>query len=134
MTLIDDLMRDEGLRLKPYRDTVGKLTIGFGRNLDDQGITEDEAETLLQNDIGRTLVELDRAFPWWIGLPDDVQRGLANMAFNLGLTRLRSFKLMLGGLERGDFRRAAVEALASKWADQVGQRAVRIAALFRSST
>ena len=134
MTLIDDLMRDEGLRLKPYRDTVGKLTIGFGRNLDDQGITEGEAETLLQNDIGRTLVELDRAFPWWIGLPEPVQRALGNMAFNLGLTRLRTFRLMLAGLERGDWEEAAKQALDSRWATQVRNRATRIADLYRSCT
>ena len=127
-------MRDEGLRLQPYRDSVGTWTVGYGHNLESNSITEGAALELLQADIGRILVDLDRSFPWWTGLPDDVQRGLANMAFNLGLPRLRTFKLMLAALERGDFVRAAVEALASKWADQVGQRAVRIAALFRSST
>ncbi len=128
-----DLMRDEGLRLKPYRDSVGKLTIGYGRNLDDVGISEIESDILLDHDIRRAIADLDRSLPWWRGLPPPWQRGLANMAFNLGLPRLRGFKKMLAALEAGDGERAATEALDSKWAGQVGERAHRIAALYRSA-
>lgn len=128
-----DLKRDEGLRLKPYRDSVGKLTIGYGRNLDDMGITEDEAEALLDRDIERAAADLDRALPWWSALPEPRRRGLLNMAFNLGMPRLRGFKKMLAALQAGDGRRAAKEALDSKWARQVGARAERIAALYRQA-
>lgn len=126
-----DLLRDEGLRLKPYRDSVGKLTIGVGRNLDDLGITEREAMDLLANDIARTEVELDRALPWWRDLTDGRQRALLNMAFNLGVPRLVGFRRMLAALAGGEYETAAVEALDSQWARQVGDRARRIADLLR---
>jgi lysozyme len=62
MDLIEQLRRDEGVRLHPYTDTVGKLTIGVGRNLADMGISDAEATVLLQNDIDRTTVELNKNF------------------------------------------------------------------------
>ena len=62
------LIRHEGLRLKPYRDTVGKLTVGVGRNLDDVGITREEALMLLNNDIAEVRREVKRAFPWFTRL------------------------------------------------------------------
>lgn len=130
--LTGDLIRDEGLRLSVYRCSAGKLTIGYGRNLEDPGITEIEADVLLDHDIRRSLADLDRALPWWRGLTPDQQRGLANMCFNLGLTRLLGFKKMLAALEAGDGERAAEEALDSDWSAQVGKRAQRIAALYRS--
>lgn len=124
--LTKQLMRDEGLRLKPYRDTVGKLTIGVGRNLDDNGITEDEAAYLLQNDIAVSERELSR-LPWFSGL-DDVRKGaIINMHFNLGLPRLLTFRKMIAALDAGDYEQAANEALDSRWAEQVGDRAVRLA-------
>lgn len=124
-----DLRRDEGLRLKPYRDSVGKLTIGVGRNLDDAGITEAEADVLLDGDVARAIADLDRTLPWWRGLSEVRRRALLNMAFNLGLPRLRGFEGMLADLERGDFVGAAREAIDSRWARQVGARAQRIAAM-----
>jgi lysozyme len=130
--LTGDLIRDEGLRLKPYKDTVGKLTIGIGRNLDDVGITENEARYLLENDIGVAMSELDREALWWRDLPEPAQRGLVNMCFNLGWPRLSKFMGMLGALEAGDYHSAAEEALDSRWSAQVGDRARRIADLYRS--
>ena len=128
--LIADLKRDEGLRLKPYRCTAGKLTIGYGRNLEDVGVSEGESEHLLRNDLQRTFFELDAAMPWWRGLSPDRQRGLANVAVNLGLPRLQGFRKMLAALQRGDGKEAARQALYSLWARQVGDRARRIADLF----
>ncbi len=122
-----ELRRDEGVRLKPYRDTVGKLTIGVGRNLDDTGITEGEADRLLEDDIGRAIADLDGALPWWRNLSEIRQRAVLNMAFNLGLSRLLGFKTMLADLERGDYEGAAREAIDSRWARQIGARAQRIA-------
>jgi len=126
-----ELVRDEGLRLKPYEDTAGKLTIGVGRNLDDVGLTEEEAGYLLENDVGRSMVDLDRNAPWWRSMSDARQRALVNMCFNLGWPRLSQFKNMLAALEAGDFVRAAAEALDSRWARQVGRRSARIAVRIR---
>lgn len=131
--LIQQLIDHEGLRLKPYRDTVGKLTIGVGRNLDDVGITESEARTLLENDISTVCRELDRALPWWRDLSEPRQRALADMAFNLGTPRLLGFKRMIAALERKDYEEAANEMLLSQWADQVKSRAVRLAAAMRGA-
>lgn len=121
-----DLIRDEGLRLKPYKDTVGKTTIGCGRNLNDLGISEAEAEFMLENDIVRVMGELDKAFPWWTGLSEQRQVALCNMAFNLGISRLQGFRNMLAALQAGDYEKAAHEAFQSHWSGQVGARADRI--------
>jgi lysozyme len=131
--LLVDLMRDEGCRLKPYVDTVGKLTIGIGRNLTDNGITLPEAKMLALNDIDAIELELAMRLPWFASAQEPVQRGLANMGFNLGWPRLAGFQKMLTALEAGQYDMAADEALASKWAAQVGDRAGRIATLFRSA-
>lgn len=121
------LIRHEGLRLKPYKDTVGKLTIGVGRNLDDNGITEEEALFMLHNDISKIVQELDREFPWWRELDNVRQEVLVNMAFNLGIPKLKTFKKFLKALENRDYKTAAKEMLDSKWAKQVGRRAEELA-------
>lgn len=134
MTIIDDLIRDEGLRLKPYRDTAGKLTIGVGRNLDDIGITDAEARVLLANDLQQVWNDLRVDCPWHFKLDAARDAALCNMCFNLGITRLLTFTKMLAALKAGDWQTAHDEALASTWARQVGQRAERIAATFKSGT
>lgn len=126
-----DLERDEGLRTEPYRDTVGKLTIGIGRNLDALGISEPEARFMLDNDVSRVIRQLNDKLPWWSGLTEPRQRALANMAFNLGIGGLLGFKKMLEAMRRGKYTEASEEALNSKWARQVGQRAGRISTLIR---
>lgn len=126
-----DLLRDEGCELKPYRCTAGALSLGIGRNLDANGISRDEALYMLDNDIRKVTRELYDAFPWYSGLPEASQRALCNMAFNLGLPRLRGFRELLAALEAGEWEVAGREALGSLWARQVGQRAHRIADLFR---
>lgn len=129
--LTDSLIRDEGMKLKPYRCTAGKLTIGVGRNLDDNGISEAEAIILLSNNINEVFDELDTRIPWWSGLNDKQKIALANMCFNLGWPRLSKFKKMLAALKAKDFETAAKEALDSKWAVDVGARSQRIANLLR---
>ncbi len=124
--LVRDLIRDEGLRLKPYRCSAGKLTIGVGRNLEDRGISEAEATDMLRNDISGVLDDLNRNIPWWQNLERSQRLALANMGFNLGWPRLRQFKKMLAALKDGDVDTAAREALDSRWAEQVGSRAKRI--------
>lgn len=130
--IADLIKRHEGLRLKPYRDSVGKLTIGYGRNLEDVGITEEEADILRDHDIARVVKGLDEALPWWRGLDATKQNALMDMAFNLGIRGLLGFTKMLAALRRGDWDAAADEALDSKWARQVGQRAHDDAALLRA--
>ena len=130
MSLADDLILDEGLRLKPYKDTVGKTTIGVGRNLDDVGISEEEARQLLANDIANVEAGLDHELPWWRSQPEPVQRAIGNMAFQLGISGLLQFKNMLQALESGNYEGAKQAALASTWAKEVPDRAVRITALF----
>lgn len=129
--IFQDLRRDEGVRNKPYKCTAGKLTIGVGRNLEDVGLSNEEIEFLLQNDVKRVRKELAGNFPWYLRLSPNRQRALENMCFNLGIRRLKGFRKMLASLELGQWDTAAAEALDSKWARQVGARADRIAELIR---
>lgn len=127
-----DLIRDEGLRLKPYRDTVGKLTIGVGRNLDDVGISHDEALALLDNDIAACIGDLRGSFTWFDGLNEARQRVLINMRFNLGPKRFRQFKNTLAAIERKDWAAAANGIRTSQAAKQTGQRYLRLADMMES--
>ena len=122
----DDLIRDEGLRLKPYKCTGGKWTIGVGRNIQDRGITEDEAQYLLINDIALSKAELAEQFTWFEYLGCGRTRAMINLHFNLGLTTLKKFKKFLAAMADKDYKTAAAELLDSKWAEQVGSRATRI--------
>lgn len=125
-TLMQELVRDEGVRLKPYRCTAGKLTIGVGRNIDDRGITNAEAMYLLNNDMAICESELTAVLPSWRELSDTRQRVLLNMVFNLGRDRMSKFTKFIGCLKMNDFEGAAKEMMDSAWATQVGQRAVRL--------
>ena len=98
----------------------------MGRNLDDRGITDDESDYLLSNDIDICIEELTNAFPWFVDLSDTRQRVMVNMCFNLGLSRLMGFKNFLAAMEAGDWETAGVEMLDSKWAVQVGPRSTRL--------
>jgi lysozyme len=130
--LLTELEHDEGMRLRPYYDSVGKLTIGIGRNLTDVGISKEEAYRLLSNDVEKAIADLDSALPWWRSLSENRQRALANMAFNMGLQRLQGFRDALGKMQRGDFAGAATAMLESQWAKQVGVRAQRLAEMMRA--
>ena len=126
------LIRDEGRRLKPYTDTVGKLTIGCGRNLTDKGISLDESNILLDHDIEDAERDLRARFPWVDAL-DPVRLGvLINMSFNLGIARLAQFTQTLDAIRRGEYDSASVLMLQSKWAKQVKDRAARLAEQMRT--
>lgn len=129
------LKHDEGLRLFPYRCTADKLTIGYGRNLEDNGISEHEAEQMLMAD---TQVALEDAKKFvgeavWENLNAERQACLINMAFNLGLPTLKKFEKFRQALEDGDMKEASAQMLNSKWSRQVGNRSHRLAALIRGS-
>ena len=135
---INLIARHEGFRSKPYRCPAGKLTIGYGRNLEDKGITQEEARILLRNDVWDALkwaiiVAQENQVDFHV-LPFTVRLALVDMAFNLGLGGLRSFKRMWEALSRKDWEKAAYEALDSKWARQVGQRASEVAELIRRAS
>lgn len=124
--LIDQIILHEGKRSKPYKDTVGKWTIGVGRNLDDVGLSDDEIQYLLINDLKRVEVGLDSALPWWRELDEIRQRVLIDMCFNLGLRGLLGFKNTLENIRTSNWSAASRGMLQSKWAKQVGMRANRL--------
>ena len=132
-SVVEQIKLDEGLSLKPYQCTADKFTIGYGRNIEDNGITEDEAEYLLMNDIKSTQEELLANFEWFLMLSAPKQGVLINMCFNLGLTRFKQFKKMIAAIEMGDYNEAAEQMLDSKWAHQVGNRAIRLSNIMRKS-
>jgi len=126
------LVRHEGLRLKPYRCTAGKLTIGIGRNLDDRGISQKEAYAMLERDIVDCEQWLIDEIPEVYNKLDEVRQSvLLNMCFNLGIGGLLEFNNTLAYIAAGDWERAANGMLASKWAKQVGRRAIELSELMR---
>lgn len=127
------LIRQEGLRLKPYTDSVGKLTIGVGRNLTDVGILEAEAYVMLDHDIFLATRDAQK-LPFFVNLDPVRQDVLVDMVFNLGLPRLRGFVNMLAAMADGNWAEAANQMLDSKWATQVGNRAQELAAMIRTGT
>lgn len=126
--LRSQLERHEGLRLKPYRDTVGKLTIGYGRNLDDNGISRTEAAIMLDSDVYQVEMEL-RRLPQYNALNSIRQTVIANMAFNMGTPRVLQFKKMWKAIDSMDWEEAGAQMLDSLWARQVGNRATELADL-----
>ena len=139
----------EGLRLEPYRCTSGKLTIGVGRNLDDnpltqeemevlktkdvsKGITKAEAFYLLKHDIQRFIKLCQKNIPFFDGLDDERQYALLDLAFNMGIKGLLQFKKMLAYLWIGEYKKAKFELLNSRYAKQVKSRAERIGRLIET--
>ena len=125
--LVKLLMRHEGLKLHPYVDTVGKTTIGIGRNLTDNGISNEEALLLLDNDINTIYLDLQHGFSWFNAMNNARQTAICDMAFNLGMPHFKEFAKMIAALQNQDYTEAAKEMLDSKWAGQVAQRAQELA-------
>ena len=120
---------DESVKVKPYRDTVGKLTIGVGRNLDDVGLSPDEIGLLLENDIARAELACRRLIPAFGSLTEARQCAVVSMAFNLGEAGFSKFTNTLTSINHGQWRTAAAGMRASLWAKQVGARAERLAVM-----
>ena len=125
-----EIADDEGFRAKPYRCTSGKLSIGYGTNIQD-GITREEALLLMRHRLGKVVDALESRLPSWHKLTDERRRVVANMGYQLGIGGLMGFKRMLAALERGDYEAAAREMLDSKWAKRdtpgrAGRLAVRM--------
>tara|TARA_A100000172_G_C2981847_1_gene89658 strand:+ start:156 stop:584 length:429 start_codon:yes stop_codon:yes gene_type:complete len=130
--LIAQLKVHEGVRDKVYLDTEGIETIGVGRNLKDKGLSEDEIDYLLQNDISEFKSGVQDTWSWWDNLDDVRQRVVVDMAFNMGLGGLSKFKKTLGHIEAGEYEEAASEMLNSRWAEQVGRRANTLSEMMRT--
>ena len=127
----DQLILHEGLRLKPYRCTAGRLTIGVGRNLEDKGISHHEAMMLLRNDIEEITGQLER-HSWYVALGPVRRKVLIDMAFNMGLDGLMRFRRMIEALKRANYEAAADEMVNSRWYRQVGERGRRLEAMMRT--
>ncbi len=127
--LVKMIKEHEGLRLKPYKCTAGKLTIGYGRNLEDRGIQENEAEFMLNNDISAVADELESKVYFWDTLSPVRKAVLIDMAFNLGVEGLFQFSRTLADIEAGEYAEAGDEMMRSRWAEQVGRRAERLRAM-----
>ena len=139
--IADQIITHEGLRLKPYHCPAGRLTIGVGRNLEDKGITEQEALMLLKNDIQNCIADLQEVFQDDQGkknrfdlLPEKVQSVLVDMRFNLGHKGFRKFKNMIKAVKQQDFHSAAREMRDSHWYHQVGKRAERLTKMMEDSS
>ena len=133
--LIETLKRHEGVKYYVYKDHLGYETIGVGRCLKEGvglGLTHDEVDYLLMNDINRCLEELDAAFPWFKDLTEIRREALINLCFNLGLTRLRKFEKALAAMSIHNYEEAADEFLDSRWAKQVGNRATEVTEMIRT--
>ena len=126
------LIIDEGKKRFPYRDTEGLLSVGVGRNLEHKGLREDEIDLMLVNDIQEAEDAARALVPNFDSLSDGRKAVVVNMAFNLGQTRLAEFTRTLAAIRDERFDHAATEMLNSKWARQVGDRALRLSAKMRA--
>ena len=135
-----ELRRDEGVRYAPYNDSMGIPTVGVGHNLQAMPLpsgwayplSDDQVDDLLNHDLQVVFAGLDLHHSWWRQMDEVRQRVLANMAFNLGETRLDGFVNTLRAMQTGDYLGAAAGMSASAWAGQVGDRATRLISAMRS--
>ena len=134
--LIEELIMDEGYKYETYHDHLGFLTLGVGHLVLDTDpeinkpvgtpVSEERIKECLNNDLDIVCEELDKNMSWWRGLDGTRQRVLANMCFNLGYPRLSKFVKFIAAMQKGDWKKASEEMMDSKWATQVGNRAVRL--------
>jgi len=133
--LIEMLKVHEGVETYAYKCSENKTTIGVGRNVDKAGglgLSDDEVDYLLQNDIDRVILELDSEYDWFSDLDDVRQDAMVDISFNLGQTRLRAFKNALAAMSEGDWDEAADQFMDSRWSEQVGVRAKNLTEMIRS--
>lgn len=116
---------DEGEVLTPYKDIEGNLTIGIGHLLSN-GISKEVSEIIFYEDFIKAQMDCYAKIPCYAGLNEARRYVLANMCFNIGISRLLGFKKMLAALEKEDYKKAAEEMMDSKWAVQVKSRATRL--------
>ncbi len=135
--LINMLKMHEGVETHAYQCSANKITIGVGRNVDPVdglGLSQDEIEYLLKNDIDRVRVELGDEYEWFDDLVPARQDALIDISFNLGATRLRKFKKALKAMADEDYEKAANEFMDSRWSEQVGRRAYTVTQMIRKGS
>jgi lysozyme len=127
--LLEMLKRHEGVESHVYRCSAGYETIGVGRNISKSGLglTDDEVDYLLENDIVRVIKELSSEYPWFRGLDDVRKDAMIDISFNLGATRLRGFRRALAAMDAADYKTASLEFLDSKWSRDVKGRSTELA-------
>jgi lysozyme len=129
--LVKQLKRHEGFRKHPYKDSVGILTIGYGRNLEAVPMTRSEARVLLTNDIARAVKQCNKRLSFFEGLDHARQEVMVNMMLNMGWGQLKTFVKMIAAAELGDHELAAAEMLDSNWHLQVKGRAEELAKQYK---
>lgn len=135
--LVEMLRRHEGVKMFAYKDHLGYTTIGCGRCVEEGvglGLSYEEINHLLKNDIARVKGELNSEYSWFSDLDEPRQEALINISFNIGATRLRKFVLALSAMEDGNYSKAAREFMDSKWSGQVGERASELCEIIRSGS
>jgi len=133
--IIEMLRKHEGVETHAYNCTANKTTIGVGRNIEagsGLGLSMSEIDYLLANDVKRVDKELSQAFEWYGALNTPRKDAVIDMCFNMGLPRLKLFKKSIAAMDAGNYEIAAVEFLDSRWAKQVGHRAITISEMIRS--
>jgi len=131
MNSIDLIKQHEGCRLNPYMDTLGVLTVGYGRNLE-KPITQACADRMLQEDMATVYADCLK-FDWYEGLSEVRQAVIENMMYNLGYPRFSKFKKTINYISEGDFKSASDEMLDSRWAKQVGNRANQLSQMMKTN-
>lgn len=143
--LLNFIKGNEGFRSKKYPCPAGKWTFGYGYNaqahgipakyvdaiLSDRGVTEEEAEELLIDEVADCITACEKIVPGFSTLSENRKIAMVDMCFNLGSAGLAKFKTMLECIGRGDFEGAARAAINSKWYKQVKLRGVRVVKLIR---
>ena len=127
--LLEMLKRHEGVESHVYRCSAGFETIGAGRNISKSGLglSDDEVDYLLENDIVRVIKELSSEYPWFKDLDDVRKDAIIDISFNLGATRLRGFRRALAAMDAADYKTASLEFLDSKWSRDVKGRSTELA-------
>ena len=125
------IAQHEGLRLIPYRDSVGVWTVGYGHNCQDKPITKAIAERLLVDDVDDAHHDC-YIFNWFGGLDEVRTAVVVNMVYNMGLSRFKGFKKTIGFIELAEYDLAATEMLDSLWSRQVGKRAIELSHMMKT--
>lgn len=132
MTLAKSLIQqNEGCKLKVYTCTAGKLTIGWGRNLEQRGLTQAEADLLLENDIKACEQDLSE-YSWFKNLNESRQAVVVDMRYQLGAAGFNRFRKMIAALYDHDYETAADEMLESEYALQTPNRAYKNSEIMRT--
>lgn len=126
MTVLQSVMNEEGYRQFPYICTAGKLTVGYGFNLDDVGLSEEESIMILQHRLYNIRVKCEETLSWFKEIKSEAQDIIIEMVYQLGYNGVLKFKMMIKALEEQDYAQAAIEGLDSRWAKQTPARAERL--------